>query len=278
MQVFLQQGGQLKDMFGGAGGAARALGGYVLGLVNPFTLAALAAGGLAVAYNVGANEAQAFQRTVILTGQVAGVTAGQLVDMAAAVKAAGAGTQGRAAEILNQMAGSADVGAGNLVRFTAAALRLQSVGGPAAEETAKAFASLAKDPLTAALKLNEGTNFLTRSFYEQIKALTEQGRTVDAARVAQEAYADVIEQRTPQMLQNLGYIERAWLGIKDAIKFAGDALVSVGRTNTAQEQVTALQNRMAAIKAGNEGSEGKSLLPALQAQVTALQQGAKYEA
>ena len=38
----LQQGGQLKDMFGGAGNAAKALGGYVLGLVNPATLAAAA--------------------------------------------------------------------------------------------------------------------------------------------------------------------------------------------------------------------------------------------
>ena len=37
--VLLQQGGQLKDMFGGVGPATRALGGYVAGLVNPFTLA-----------------------------------------------------------------------------------------------------------------------------------------------------------------------------------------------------------------------------------------------
>ena len=65
LTVFLQQGGQLKDMFGGVGAAARALGGFVLGLVNPFTIAAAAAGALAYAYNAGANEAQAFQRTTI---------------------------------------------------------------------------------------------------------------------------------------------------------------------------------------------------------------------
>jgi len=44
LTVLLQQGGQLRDMFGGAGNAARALGGYVVGLINPFTLAAGAAG------------------------------------------------------------------------------------------------------------------------------------------------------------------------------------------------------------------------------------------
>lgn len=43
-QVLLQQGGQLKDMFGGIGPAAKALGTYVAGLVNPFTVAAAAAG------------------------------------------------------------------------------------------------------------------------------------------------------------------------------------------------------------------------------------------
>ena len=36
---------------------------------------AAAAAGLAVAYNAGANEGQAFARTVILSGQAAGVTA-----------------------------------------------------------------------------------------------------------------------------------------------------------------------------------------------------------
>ena len=40
LTVFLQQGGQLKDVFGGAGAAARALGGYVVSLVSPFTLVA----------------------------------------------------------------------------------------------------------------------------------------------------------------------------------------------------------------------------------------------
>jgi phage-related minor tail protein len=34
MTVLLQQGGQLKDMFGGVGNAARAMGGYVASLVN----------------------------------------------------------------------------------------------------------------------------------------------------------------------------------------------------------------------------------------------------
>ncbi|MEI7177137.1 phage tail length tape measure family protein [Pectobacterium carotovorum] len=44
LTVLLQQGGQLKDMFGGIAPAAKALGTYIMGLVTPYTLAAGAIG------------------------------------------------------------------------------------------------------------------------------------------------------------------------------------------------------------------------------------------
>ncbi|WP_432372259.1 phage tail tape measure protein [Pantoea allii] len=49
LTVLLQQGGQLKDMFGGITPAAKALGTYIYGLVNPFTVAAAAAAALTYA-------------------------------------------------------------------------------------------------------------------------------------------------------------------------------------------------------------------------------------
>ncbi len=68
LMVLLQQGGQLKDMFGGIGPAARAVGTYVGGLVNPLTAAAAAAGALAVAYYQGSEEQEQFYKTLVLTG------------------------------------------------------------------------------------------------------------------------------------------------------------------------------------------------------------------
>ena len=254
LTVFLQQGGQLKDMFGGAGAAAKALGGYVLGLVNPFTVSAAAVGALSYAFYKGAQEQQDFQRTLILTGNAAGVTATQLGAIAAQVGAMGGGTTGRAAEVLNQIAASGKVAAGSLASFTDAALKMERAGGPAAEETAKAFADLAKSPLDASLKLNEATNYLTRSVYEQIKALEEQGKTSEAAAVAQKAYADALNDRAPAMLQNLGLIERAWLGIKDAAKGAADDLLSIGRADGIAELQRKLNN--AQVRADNAGPAG----------------------
>lgn len=278
LQVFLQQGGQLKDMFGGIGPAARALGGYLVGLLSPMNLAIAAAVGLAVAYELGANEILALQKTIVLSGNAIGVTAGQLQLAAAAVRDIGASTQGAASELINKFAANAAIASDNIERFAAAALRMQKVGGPAAEETAKAFESLAKNPLQAANKLNEGTNFLTKSLQDQIKALQDQGKTTDAARVAQEAYASAIEQRIPQVAATLGTVEKVWINIKSAILGALDAGKGIGRDLGVEQQMDALRKGMADIEAGKLGEGARKDLPALQQQLMLLEKGAGYQA
>lgn len=80
--VLMQQGGQLKDMFGGIGPAIKGVGSYVLGLINPFTLAAVAVGVLGLAYYKGSQEQDEFNNSLIITGNLLGTTSGQLVDIA----------------------------------------------------------------------------------------------------------------------------------------------------------------------------------------------------
>jgi phage-related minor tail protein len=278
LTVLLQQGGQLKDMFGGVGAAAQALGGYVVGLINPFTLAAVAVGAVAYGMQKGSEEGEAFRRTLILTGNAAGVTADQLAGMAASVSKIAGGTQGNAASVLNSIAGSAKVGADNLQRFTAAAIALERAGGPAASETAKAFEDLARSPVEASKKLNDATVYLTASVYAQIKALSDQGRTVDAARVAQEAYAAALEQRTPLMVQNLGLVEKAWRAVKDVGSGAIDALLNFGRQQTPDQHLSDLAQAIANAQAKldklkqQSGTDGSGISKtAVQAQENILQ-------
>jgi hypothetical protein len=267
--VFIQQGGQIKDSFGGIGNAVRELGAVFTPLRLAIGGAVGALAGLGFAYLKGASEAEQFQKTLILTGNAAGVTAGQLSDMAAAVDKAGAGTTGRAAEVLNQIAASGRVGAGSLARFTAAALEMERVGGPAADETAKAFAELGKSPFDAAVKLNEATGAFTAGVLGQIKALEEQGRTVDAARVAQEAYAQSLEDRAPALLKNLGLIESAWLGIKTATKEAVDFVLGIGRADTLGAQLEGMQKLLAM----NESlGRGEAKIPGLGSQNDGLRE------
>lgn len=238
LTVLLQQGGQLKDMFGGVGEAAKALGGFVAGLITPFTVAGAAVAALGAGFFYGAKEAQEFNKALVLTGNQAGVTVGQLSAMAARLDALGT-TQGKASEVLIAFAQSGRVGAESLERFALAAINLEKVGGPAVEETVKAFAELGKDPLQASLKLNESTGFLTKSLYEQIKALEDQGRSVEAAKVAQEAYSAAIEDRTPQIVAQLGYVERAWKSIVQFGREAIDQIKEVGRVDNSLEAAIA---------------------------------------
>jgi lambda family phage tail tape measure protein len=236
LTVFLQQGGQLKDMFGGIGPAARALGGYVLGLVNPFTVAAGAVAALGFAYFQGSQEADNFTKAVILSGNAAGVTVGQLQQMAERIDGI-TGTQAAASEALAQFVATGTLAGDQIERFTIIALRMEKEGGQAVSETVKQFAELGKSPLEASRKLNEATNFLTASVAIQIRLLEEQGRLTEAATLAQRTYADALESRLTGIEQRLGYVQRAWRGVTGFAKEAWDAMLNVGRPDTLEQQL-----------------------------------------
>ena len=253
LTVLLQQGGQLRDVFGGIVPAARALGGAVLGLVNPFTVVAGAVAALGFAYFQGSKEADAYAKALILTGNAAGSSVGQLTAMAQRLDAI-TGTQASAAAALSEFAANGNIASANLERFTLTALRLEKETGQAVKETVKQFSELAKSPVDAAIKLNETTNFLTESLYRQIKALEEQGRTAEAAAVAQKGYADALDSRLGQVEGRLGTIERAWRSIIGVAKEAWDAMLNVGRPDTLEEQLSKAQARLAQIRS-NAGAQ-----------------------
>lgn len=248
LTVLLQQGGQLKDMFGGIGPAARALGGYIGGLVNPFTVAAAAAAVLALAYKQGSSEADGYAKALILSGNASGATVNQLQDQARALDGI-VGTQSKAAESIAAFAATGDVAADQLQHVTEAAIRLEKYGGQAVEDTVKQFSALAKDPLDASIKLNESTRFLTLSIYQQIKALDDQGRTVEAVALAQRSYADALINRSGDIQARLGLIERGWLFIKDGAKEAWDAMLNIGRPNSLSQQLEEANKALEAAQA-----------------------------
>ncbi|EJM92404.1 phage tail tape measure protein [Pseudomonas sp. GM67] len=253
LQVLLQQGGQLKDMFGGIAPAARALGGYVAGLVNPYTLAAAAAAGLGIAYYKGSQEATAYSTALILTGNAAGTSADQLAGLAAQVSST-IGTTGAAAEVLATLAGNSKIAGDSFDEIAVAALQMEKTTGKAIDETIAEFAKIAKDPVAAAKELNEQYGFLTASVYSQIVALKEQGDTIGAAKLLTDTYASTINSRTGEITANLGLIESAWKGIKSAAAGALDATLSVGRTQSLEQQAAEIRQRLQS----NQGRGGRA--------------------
>lgn len=236
--VLIQQGGQIKDSFGGIGPALRA----VTTAIGPTTLAlagfAAGVGAVVLANQAGAAEADAYRRALVLSGNAAGATTSQLAGMAAAVGSM-VGGQARAAAVLAQLASTGQLAAGGFEKMAEAAIRLERVGGPAVQKTVDAFAELAKSPLQASIKLNESTNFLTVSLYRQIKALDEQGRKAEAASLAQSAYFTTSNERTQELERNLSLVEKAWLKVKDAAEGARNAALGIGRDNTTDQALAA---------------------------------------
>ncbi len=236
LTVFLQQGGQLKDMFGGAGPAAKALGGYVLGLVNPFTVAAAAVGTLGLAYYQGSQEADAFRQAIITTGNASGTSALALAGMATTISAT-VGTTGKAAETLALLASNGKIASSSFEQIATAAIGFEQVTGKAVSSTVAEFAALAEDPVKTLATLNDKYNFLTASVYEQVRAAQEVGEKEAAAAIAQDAYAKALEDRTKTIKESLGTIETAWNAITGAAKSGWDAMLGVGRQQSLDEQI-----------------------------------------
>ena len=252
LTVLLQQGGQLKDMFGGVGPAIQALGGYVMGLVNPFTVAAAAVGVLGYAYYSGSEEAVGFQKELIKTGNAAGTTADQMSGMARQV-AATVGTTGAAAEVLTQLAGSGKIASDSFVEITEAALEWRSATGTAVEETVAEFVKIGKDPVAAAKDLNEQYNFLTAATYSQIVALKEQGDTIGAAKLLTDTYVDTIKNRSKEVTENLSIWERGWKALRGEVAATVDSVKNIGRDQDIASRIVETQQRVAAAQSAVNG-------------------------
>ncbi|HDS9364187.1 phage tail length tape measure family protein [Klebsiella pneumoniae] len=242
--VLMQQGGQLKDMFGGIGPAIKGVGGYVLGLINPVTLAAAAVGVLGLAYYKGSQEQDEFYKSLTLSGNLVGKTTGQLADMAARVSVVANSTTGVTAATLNQIVSSGKVAAESLERVTTAVVEISEITGIASEKLVGDFNDIAADPVAAITKLNDQYHFLTLATYNQIKALQDEGNQQDAARVASDAYANAMQQRANDIHQNLGILERAWDSLAKTAKGAWDAMLDIGREQTGTERISQIRKEL----------------------------------
>jgi len=280
LTVLLQQGGQLKDMFGGIGPAARAMGGYILGLVNPYTLAAAAVGVLALAYYQGSKEQDAFRLSLVTTGNAAGTTTTALAAMAQRVSST-VGTTGEAAAALAQLAGTGKIASSSFEEIAAAAVSYEKATGRAVSETIAEFVKLADDPVKAVAELNNKYNFLTASVYEQVRAAQEMGEKDAAASIAQEALARALSERAATMKANLGTLERAWNDLAGAAKSGWDAILGIGRESSSGPDVKAIQQKInylrSTLDTAYEDDDAKDRIKSLQAELDAFQKKSKAE-
>jgi lambda family phage tail tape measure protein len=230
MRVLLSQGVNLSRMFSGGASAAGGFGSAVLGLVNPFTLAAGAAAALGVAWYQGSQEGRRFANTAVMIGNYAGITADKLNTLAWKISHGMTGaTRGAAAEAINQATATGQFTTEQIGLVSKAALQMQQAVGKPIKETIDEFVKLQEDPVRAILELNKSSHFLTQTVWDQILALKEQGRAQEAVDLAFKTHAETINTRAPQIAENLGWVERRWRDVRQAAAGAWDGIKNIDR-------------------------------------------------
>jgi phage-related minor tail protein len=239
--AMIQQGSQLSGTFGGVRPALAALGSLISPAVVGF--GALAAGtvALAVAWAKGDSESRAFRNSLILTGNAAGITRDGFSSMAVTVAQASSVSIGAAREIGAALVATGKVGPLAIGAIATAAATLQRVSGQSSEEVIKDFAAMSQGVARWAAEHNRSYNYLTVEQYKYIRSLEAQGKVEEAMRANAQLFDDALKKRA----QQLGLLERAWKGVKEAASGAGNAMFAIGRPETAGDQAQTLLANLA---------------------------------
>lgn len=214
--------------------------GVMTAVMSPVGLAiggvAAGIGVVAMAAVEGAAEQSKMNEALTMTGDYAGVTSGQLRNLALDATATG-GSIDVAKEALIQLASSGKFTSDQIGLIAGAATNMEEMTGQAVGVTIGQFSKLADEPAQASIKLNEQYHYLTLSVYEQIAALEEQGNKQAAANLAEETYASAMNARTGKLRDNLGSIGRGWLEVKEGAAQAWDAILGIGRKQTPEDSI-----------------------------------------
>ncbi|BDI79460.1 phage tail tape measure protein [Enterobacter hormaechei] len=262
--ILLQQGGQIKDQFGGVKGALTGVGDYLrtlIGFINPVTVGigglVVGLGAIAVAWYKGSQEAGEFNKQLILTGNYSAKSASQLTDLAQKIGGS-SGKVAAAAHTLAEVVGAGTFKTDQLETVTRAALAMQEATGQSVDATIKNFQKLYASPTKAAEDLNSTLHFLTSSQYDYISSLERRGEKEDAAEAAAKAYSQAEQKRSQQILDNMGLIERAAGSVSKALKGMWDELLNIGRPDAPNDMLRKMQAELA--------EREKALLPERQRQ------------
>jgi hypothetical protein len=195
MTVLLQQGSQLSTMFGGVGAATRALGTYVMGLVNPFTLAAAAAAALGVAmYSINGKDAALRELSVQLagTGRASASAVGDIKALVNELNLLPGVSKTTATAIVSEFAKVSGVGAGLFKDLGSSVADFAAATGTDLPTAAKKLADAFADPAKGARTLEDALGTLTAA---QILSIEKMAAIGDKAG-AQAALMDALKTAT----------------------------------------------------------------------------------
>lgn len=265
LTVLLQQGGQLKDMFGGIGPAAKALGGYVAGLVNPFTIAGAAIAAFALAAYKGYEQAEQYRKALVITGDAAGRTADDLIALSNSLAKGRNFTE--ATQAVLALAGSGRLVGDAFTEVARASTELSVATGKNAGEIADQLSRTKGSVTDLAAEYSDKYGVITQAVYEQIRSLEQQGNRMEAIKVLAGAVADEMGARNREMVESTRGLAKAWDDVKTSVSSAWNEL----KTGlSASPELFKLQHLQGQLESAREIGD-KALITGLEKQVELAQ-------
>ncbi|ENZ7520963.1 phage tail length tape measure family protein [Klebsiella pneumoniae] len=239
--ILLQQGGQVKDSFGGLIPTFRGL----LGAVSPLAVgvAALTAAGAGIGYIFyqGTSTLSDFSKTLTLSGNTAGLTTDRMLALAKSGQQAGL-TFDQTTDSLTALI-NAGVGAGaRFDELSQSVAKFSTASGIPIEKVAEAFGKLTNDPTSGLIAMAQQFHNVTAEQIDYVAQLQRSGDEAAALQAANDAATKGFNTQTQSLIDNMGTIERSADSLKRAFKSMWDAALDLGRPDTAGEMVSKAQS------------------------------------
>ncbi len=280
LTILLQQGGQVTQAWGGLGATMRAAAGAVM-TVTGATVGMVAAGaGVLLFLDMANSEFAGFQRQLDLTRGSAGLTAGMFVVMSERIADASKTGIGAAQETAMAYAATGRLQKEQIEQLSVATLNFAQLSGISSEKIVKDWSKMIEKPGDFAREMLMQYGVFTPAQLAHIRLLEDTGRKTEAVNDVSRKLYEYFGKEAPQ---HLGYLERAWNGVANALSRAWEGMKAIGRGSSTAELFAASQTAVSNIEkrleqaAPHEKGELKARLADERLRMGNLQRSAEME-
>ncbi|WP_413734329.1 phage tail length tape measure family protein [Sodalis sp. RH21] len=241
--ILLQQGGQIKDSFGGLRPTFASL----LGAINPVTAGvvalAAAAGALGYAFYTGQSTLADYTKALELTGNKAGQTANNLLFITETVEQSGASFTSTRSAVNALASAGADLGK-NYQAVAVSIASLSDTTGVKVDKLADIFGKITSDPESGLKAMANQYGHVSSAQLDYVRSLQEAGKYTDALNYANGVAASGFREMADSIQQNMGTLARAANSVGNAFTWMWNKLLDIGRQESLQQQLADATGRL----------------------------------
>ncbi len=238
--ILLQQGGQVKDSFGGMIPMFRGLAGAITLPMVGVTSLAVATGALVYAWYQGDSTLSAFNKTLVLSGNQSGLTADRMLTLSRAGQAAGL-TFNQARESLAALVNAGVRGGEQFDAINQSVARFASASGVEVDKVAEAFGKLTTDPTSGLMAMARQFRNVTAEQIAYVAQLQRSGDEAGALQAANDIATKGFDEQTRRLKENMGTLETWADKTGKAFKSMWDAILDIGRPESSADMLASAQ-------------------------------------